>query len=270
MKKKSDEEPPKIQPPDGLRCRRNDGKKWRCSHWRIHKQSYCELHYLQSKAKSFHLKNSTKGKRTKPHSHASNSKSKSKFNSRESENDEEEEEEEVIPQKKNRSVSGTKSHPHANEGVLRKNSKRVLEDSDKEVVVPKKRRKLYDENGTGSGRKSDKEKKKKNAKVEEGVVVLDRKERSREMIKRMLLDLECDDDDDEEQLRVRKSSSSSYKSNNNGKGSSSVSQSQMCHQCQKSDRRVIRCHKCPNRRFCLPCIQRWYHFNITLLSFLFV
>uniref|UniRef100_F6H9J5 Lysine-specific demethylase JMJ25 n=1 Tax=Vitis vinifera TaxID=29760 RepID=F6H9J5_VITVI len=31
-----------------------------------------------------------------------------------------------------------------------------------------------------------------------------------------------------------------------------------CHQCQKSDREVVRCRKCQRKRFCHPCIERWY------------
>ncbi|KAA8532121.1 hypothetical protein F0562_006737 [Nyssa sinensis] len=33
---------------------------------------------------------------------------------------------------------------------------------------------------------------------------------------------------------------------------------QMCHQCQRSDKRVVRCLKGCRKRFCAPCIQRWY------------
>ncbi|KAH7835738.1 hypothetical protein Vadar_029378 [Vaccinium darrowii] len=33
---------------------------------------------------------------------------------------------------------------------------------------------------------------------------------------------------------------------------------QMCHQCMKSDRRVVRCRRNCRRRYCGPCIKRWY------------
>ncbi|KAL3633581.1 hypothetical protein CASFOL_022343 [Castilleja foliolosa] len=33
---------------------------------------------------------------------------------------------------------------------------------------------------------------------------------------------------------------------------------QMCHQCMKSDRKVVRCRKCPKRRYCFECISTWY------------
>ncbi|KAG0548632.1 hypothetical protein BDA96_01G183200 [Sorghum bicolor] len=33
----------------------------------------------------------------------------------------------------------------------------------------------------------------------------------------------------------------------------------MCHQCQRNDKgRVVWCNSCKNKRFCVPCIQRWY------------
>eukprot|EP01018_Ginkgo_biloba_P010516 Gb_24423 [translate_table: standard] len=36
-------------------------------------------------------------------------------------------------------------------------------------------------------------------------------------------------------------------------------ESRMCHQCQRNDKgRVIRCSKCKRRRYCLPCVERWY------------
>ncbi|XP_075106138.1 lysine-specific demethylase JMJ26 isoform X2 [Nicotiana tabacum] len=33
---------------------------------------------------------------------------------------------------------------------------------------------------------------------------------------------------------------------------------QMCHQCMKSDRKVVRCLRRCRRRYCSPCIERWY------------
>ncbi|RAL39932.1 hypothetical protein DM860_008072 [Cuscuta australis] len=33
---------------------------------------------------------------------------------------------------------------------------------------------------------------------------------------------------------------------------------QMCHQCMKSDRKVVRCRSGCRRRYCIPCISRWY------------
>ncbi|XP_068652803.1 lysine-specific demethylase JMJ27-like [Aristolochia californica] len=39
----------------------------------------------------------------------------------------------------------------------------------------------------------------------------------------------------------------------------SPEESLMCHQCQRNDKgRIIRCKQCNGKRFCVPCIQRWY------------
>ncbi|EXB85447.1 Lysine-specific demethylase 3A [Morus notabilis] len=33
----------------------------------------------------------------------------------------------------------------------------------------------------------------------------------------------------------------------------------MCHQCQRNDKgRVVRCKSCKRKRFCVPCIEKWY------------
>ncbi|XP_047342138.1 lysine-specific demethylase JMJ25-like isoform X2 [Impatiens glandulifera] len=35
--------------------------------------------------------------------------------------------------------------------------------------------------------------------------------------------------------------------------------SNMCHQCQRNDKgRVVRCNKCSRKRYCVPCMTRWY------------
>lgn len=58
-----------MMPPEELRCRRSDGKSWRCSGWRIHDKKWCEKHYLQSmgmgvsaKLKSLAPSEASKGK----------------------------------------------------------------------------------------------------------------------------------------------------------------------------------------------------------------
>ncbi|XP_020223398.1 lysine-specific demethylase JMJ25 [Cajanus cajan] len=51
----SEKKPPRIEPPGDLRCRRRDGRSWRCRHWRIHDQLYCEHHFLSSRARYSHV-----------------------------------------------------------------------------------------------------------------------------------------------------------------------------------------------------------------------
>ncbi|KAL4569413.1 hypothetical protein LXL04_025049 [Taraxacum kok-saghyz] len=39
-------------------------------------------------------------------------------------------------------------------------------------------------------------------------------------------------------------------------------QSEMCHQCQRNDKgRVVRCQKCTTKRYCVPCMTRWYDWS---------
>ncbi|CAL4926134.1 unnamed protein product [Urochloa decumbens] len=45
----------------------------------------------------------------------------------------------------------------------------------------------------------------------------------------------------------------------NGKKMLTGDEALMCHQCQRNDKgRVVRCLTCRNKRFCVPCIERWY------------
>ncbi|CAN6287576.1 unnamed protein product [Urochloa humidicola] len=45
----------------------------------------------------------------------------------------------------------------------------------------------------------------------------------------------------------------------NGKKMLTGEEALMCHQCQRNDKgSVVRCHTCRNKRFCVPCIKRWY------------
>ncbi|KAL3525114.1 hypothetical protein ACH5RR_013486 [Cinchona calisaya] len=40
------------EPPDELRCKRSDGKQWRCRAWRIHGKPYCEKHFFKITGKT--------------------------------------------------------------------------------------------------------------------------------------------------------------------------------------------------------------------------
>ncbi|XP_028105259.1 lysine-specific demethylase JMJ25-like [Camellia sinensis] len=44
-----------------------------------------------------------------------------------------------------------------------------------------------------------------------------------------------------------------------------IIESVMCHQCQRNDKgRVVRCQRCKTKRFCIPCLHRWYYFLLPL------
>ncbi|KAI3790729.1 hypothetical protein L2E82_03988 [Cichorium intybus] len=76
--------------------------------------------------------------------------------------------------------------------------------------------------------------------------------------------------EEEEDKRLQKASSSSRKDDpkpdlyakNRGvdeHGNQVKMESNMCHQCQRNDKgRVVRCQKCTTKRYCVPCMTRWY------------
>ncbi|TKY47315.1 Lysine-specific demethylase JMJ25 [Spatholobus suberectus] len=197
--------PPRIEPPEDLRCRRNDGKSWRCHHWRIHDQLYCEDHFLSSRAKSFHLTSSE-------------------------------------PRKPKASTSSASASAQRDNGDKKKNSKRFRERDEATEKTKNKTKKFEAE---------------REPPKEEVAILVDRKARSREKIKHVLLQFDEDFDiNDEKPFKTTRTKSSSSKSND-AKPRASPSESQMCHQCQKSDRTVVRCQNC-RKRFCVPCIRRWY------------
>ncbi|KAK7305597.1 hypothetical protein VNO77_43503 [Canavalia gladiata] len=150
------------------------------------------------------------------------------------------------PRKPKASTSGSASAQRVNEKKTKKkrNPKRLRE-HDEEPTVPEK---------------TNSKKMKIKAEQESQKEEMDRKSRSREKIKRLLLQLDDDFDfviDDEKPGTTKRTKSSASKSNE-AKQNASLSQSQMCHQCQRSDKAVIRCRNCNAKRFCVPCIQRWY------------
>lgn len=41
----------------------------------------------------------------------------------------------------------------------------------------------------------------------------------------------------------------------------------MCHQCQRNDKgRVVRCLKCKRKRYCIPCLMKWYIVELFALN----
>ncbi|OMO80621.1 hypothetical protein CCACVL1_12849 [Corchorus capsularis] len=64
------------------------------------------------------------------------------------------------------------------------------------------------------------------------------------------------EEDGEKEVKEGIRRNSSRGSNNTTK---KFSNSLMCHQCQRNDSgRVVNCTKCYNKRYCIPCITRWY------------
>ncbi|KAJ7959988.1 Lysine-specific demethylase JMJ25 [Quillaja saponaria] len=286
---KEKEEEVLVEPTEELRCKKNDGKSWRCHHWRIHDKSFCEKHYFQYlKSMDKHKKNQGGGlKNAKPQ------KGKRVVSKMSHDNDsqEEEEEQEVIPQKKSRSGSGNsvgKSEMvrgfSSGRKIMKKTRAREKceeeEEEEEEQKNNMKRVKLREEsenNLLNLERRDAKDKvfmnEKKRVKVEkdseeegeeslskkgskdgfEGMLS-DRKARNREKLKRMI---QVEEDEDKER---RKSGTKNGLVDGRGRITSNGKEYgyQMCHQCQISGRRVVSCRKCKRKRFCGPCIKRWY------------
>ncbi|KAI8031346.1 Lysine-specific demethylase JMJ25 [Camellia lanceoleosa] len=91
-------------PPEHLRCGRSDGKKWRCTGWKLQDKSVCQKHHLQSLQKSSSKKSasarvSKAAINEKPQRSGLSSKKKRKSRT------DGESEDEVIPKKKMRGVT---------------------------------------------------------------------------------------------------------------------------------------------------------------------
>ncbi|XP_021692753.2 lysine-specific demethylase JMJ26 isoform X2 [Hevea brasiliensis] len=283
---------PFIEPPDKLRCNRNDGKGWRCNRWRIQDKMCCELHYLQN----VHKSRKEKKKRQKGREDVNKAQS-SGFSvaakRRRREDYEAEEEEDVIAAKRQRkklileeksgvtSVNKGKS-VDAKFGILKKESSAAErpkeEDEDEEVIseeekkkksLLKKKTKLGEVEASKEqkGKKGNgveiKEKKQKNK--SEGVKLLDRKARSKEKLRKLFKwEKELDNVVDnffQQQLITsgtkRKRSSSDTINLAKADLKEEVNYSS-CHQCRKSDRKVVMCRKCNDKCYCSSCIRRWY------------
>ncbi|XP_057959187.1 lysine-specific demethylase JMJ26-like [Malania oleifera] len=256
-------------PPDDLRCHRNDGKLWRCNRWRIHDKTFCEFHYLQVQAKAQRAKarasssSSFREKRARDggddagrasarkHRIPDRLSTKQRSGEKVSLEDAEcrEESDEVIPKKKKRGLGAvaTEARGQKWEGSLgRRPNNNVRTDADKK-----------------------KEEERKPAKEEAAVDIRHIYSRRNKLglQKREQQGTDNEEDDfrekgehkDKDSLGARRSGSK-LKDGRRKHFSAEGDEDdcQMCHQCQRSDKRVVRCRMCKGKRFCGPCIQRWY------------
>ncbi|XP_060179465.1 lysine-specific demethylase JMJ29-like isoform X5 [Lycium barbarum] len=66
-------------------------------------------------------------------------------------------------------------------------------------------------------------------------------------------------DSDEESCGNSKKRKKTGNQTRGGGGENSRRESKNCHQCQRNDKdKVVCCSKCKTKRYCLPCITRWY------------
>ncbi|XP_058195417.1 lysine-specific demethylase JMJ26-like [Rhododendron vialii] len=123
-------------PPDNLRCRRNDGKEWRCSGWRLQDKAYCEKHFFQT----LNNKSPTPSKKS------------SGSGSRVSDRD----------KGVNKSVSVSRrlnvsSPPDGTKQEKRRRRRKAVEEDDDEVIPEKKRRRVEERDSGGGVKGGEKE-----------------------------------------------------------------------------------------------------------------
>ncbi|XP_057454556.1 lysine-specific demethylase JMJ26-like [Lotus japonicus] len=210
---------PFIEPPDELRCRRSDGKSWRCHHWRIHDSSLCEEHYFNARAKSLKY------------------------------------------QKPNKPNASSASAPPMHHGE--ENNQRAVRATRRRSQKPKRFREEEEEASLPEVNAQVKRKCRKEEEEDpEGtVLLLDRRVRVREKIKKLLQSIEREEGEEGTMTRRRSFSSRNdqkLSSSSKSEKKSSVPLPRSCHQCQKNDNRVVRCQNCNAKRFCVHCIRRWY------------
>lgn len=207
-------------PPDELRCRRSDGRQWRCKGYKVEGKSMCEKH-LSSAAGTG--RNQKRRRNYIVTSDSSESESESSVKNDSSETEDEKTEAKITRKRK----AGSKLIK-STEKSIRTESSSSEEDRMKDGKLTKKE------------------------KVE--------------------VALEKQDDDDQSDRTNRKGKKKVEVSRKSDKGKNKkvdrrrkyfstdvpYDDGQMCHQCMKSDRKVARCGKRCGKRYCSPCIERWY------------
>ncbi|XP_043717895.1 lysine-specific demethylase JMJ25-like [Telopea speciosissima] len=261
-----------FMPDDEFRCNRNDGKNWRCKNWRIQDQNLCQDHYLislsNSRVSASKKRGRKKGKVNQKENKRKNKDSSIKTNRQESCIDGEEEDEEAEVESEEEEVSEEEVRAKRKRKRKRKRVKKsevseksyrtgkhfkVGTESEKKILIRERKADTAkvkyevsekDEELVGAS-KSDSVARVKNESGEEdnacrGEIQCERKislrARNQEVPK--------------SDIMVK-----SKKRNKDGL----VEESTMCHQCQRNDKgRVVLCKNCRRKRYCVPCMQRWY------------
>ncbi|KAF8398699.1 hypothetical protein HHK36_014556 [Tetracentron sinense] len=273
-------------PPDHLRCHRNDGKQWRCKNWRLHEKNLCQEHFFYSRGKS--KKKREKARVAEDRTEKQQRKGQQKKGKHRRKKGKGFQKENV------QKIGGTSMKRSRNDGGSdgetddeKKKRRKKSEDSDESFKLGKNAKdEIKSERKIQRGRKSglakcevseeleNSENKEKgfegtsrsassSVRVSEGPKRKGGWPRGKKRKMGMVVKKEdfgeSDNVEGKEKGLERKSGLVSYsrrKKNVNGKEDDSL----MCHQCQRNDKgRIVRCGKCKRKRYCAPCIQRWYH-----------
>ncbi|XP_044510797.1 lysine-specific demethylase JMJ25-like isoform X2 [Mangifera indica] len=224
-------------PPDDLRCRRRGGKTWRCSGWRIHNKSLCEFHFL----KRCDVKQGTS------HGHVQSSERRNgnrKFKRCHQCN---RIDERVVECRKCRRKCYCLS-------CIQTRYSSVTEEAIAECCpfcsgnCNCKACSCQNQMGTG------------NVEVE----MQDTSNIEVEMQLNVEQKFEGKDNNDAEiEMFARRTNSkrrriSSKLPRTDGQHSQAPVKSNYCHQCHRSQKRVVNCRRCQCKRYCVTCISKWY------------
>ncbi|XP_073105846.1 lysine-specific demethylase JMJ27 isoform X1 [Elaeis guineensis] len=226
-------------PPEEQRCSRSDGKSWRCKNWKKEGVSFCEAHYEQQVKRS-------RVRVSSPVGGGGGSRS----------------------QRRKRSDDRTFRPPAASLGEMF--AVRDIQMRKRRPVKPM----VVDEPGSDEeeeedGRaKSDEEdecedilkvgrkRKRKHLKKKKGRKGRDAKKEDKKAEKE---DLEAGPSSFARVTRNSDEVSGPERKPEGSKRKLTGEDALMCHQCQRNDKgRVVWCSNCKKKRFCVPCMTRWY------------
>ncbi|KAJ4972653.1 hypothetical protein NE237_005827 [Protea cynaroides] len=272
-----------VMPTDELRCIRNDGKEWRCKNWRIHDKTYCQEHYLYNLGKTRVMaskaraegkkergkKGKTIQKGSKPKTGGSSMKRNREMFFTDGEEDEDEEEIQIKKKRKRMKKSTDSDMPFRGMKVETSDKKTWTRQREKDKVEVKKE--VLEENEEG-----------KKEKDLAGITKLNSMPRVKSDLAEQGLESGEENNaggnrtesERKTTLHARKKvvpnlDENSMKSDEKNmepdvklkrRNDYGVDEdSSMCHQCQRSDKeKVVVCSKCRRKRYCGPCIERWY------------
>ncbi|XP_010275975.1 PREDICTED: lysine-specific demethylase JMJ25-like isoform X2 [Nelumbo nucifera] len=308
---KNDTDSDRDTPPDELRCKRSDGKIWRCKNWKIQGKSLCQEHYLKMQTRALERKKEShkaKNKRGNRNFSKKRGRGKDGFESEEESN-----EEFAVEGKKRRKKK--KSEASDRSVNIGRTLKVEIDSTKKKKMVRRKRvvkREVSEQEEDGdfvdtrrtdssSARASNGLKRRglgwgkriatANLKGEVSEEEMGPERRNNKFSgRKMALAKVKQEVLDEGEREFGGSNSARVLSGGSGLGTETTmrlrkrtvenmemmkhvglgsgkkrnqygidADSSMCHQCQRSDKeRVVWCKGCNRKRYCVPCIQRWY------------
>ncbi|KAH9322173.1 hypothetical protein KI387_016812, partial [Taxus chinensis] len=204
--------------PEEFRCKRSDGKQWRCSARSMPDKTVCEKHYIQAKKRAANSALRASQKKLKKKEEGCEAVPESKKNEVEK-----------------RHIFETAGREFSTIPVNKKSKSRGVMHTTA-LRIGQRQSQLMNEEAEMDILRHRGAEKEPDFQLYKTHTAPSKPKTPKDLVHRPLLD--C-----------------SSKST----GTLAEAESAMCHQCQRNDRgRVVRCSKCKRKRYCLPCISKWY------------